>query len=110
MPTGAAPPPHPPPSAPALPFSTTAQRRRSACTRPHARQIKADRMLGLSSCQILGVAIHDVTLDGALAAVDEFIASGRPHQVVTVNMDFLRLAQRDQRFCDALNQADLAVP
>jgi N-acetylglucosaminyldiphosphoundecaprenol N-acetyl-beta-D-mannosaminyltransferase len=64
----------------------------------------------LQSCRILDVAVHNVTLHGALAVVEEFIASGRPHQVVTVNMDFLRLAQRDGQFRSALNGADLAVP
>jgi N-acetylglucosaminyldiphosphoundecaprenol N-acetyl-beta-D-mannosaminyltransferase len=61
-------------------------------------------------CCILGVDVHSTTLAQALSAIEDYVASGRPHQVVTVNMDFLRIAQKDESFRAALNGADLAVP
>src|SRR5579884_1816096 len=58
---------------------------------------------------VAGVRLHPVSTDEAIAAIDGFVRSGLPRQVVTVNLDFLRIAQRDQRFRKVLNSADLAV-
>lgn len=63
----------------------------------------------LQSCRILDVAIHRVTLAQTLSFMDEFIGSRRPHQIVTVNSDFLRLAGADPVFREVLNSASLAV-
>ena len=60
-------------------------------------------------CDVGGVRLHRVSLTDAITALDRFIDSGRPHQVVTVNLDFLRLAHRDAQFRQVLNSADLAV-
>lgn len=62
------------------------------------------------SCQILNVRVHRVTLAAVCAQMEAFIRSGRPHQIVTVNMDFIRLAREDPAFCAAVNGADLVVP
>ncbi len=59
--------------------------------------------------RVLGVAIDRVTRSEALARLDEFVREGRPRQVATVNLDFLRLAQRDTGFFAALAGADLVV-
>ena len=45
----------------------------------------------------------------ASAALNDFLHDGRSHQVVTVNVDFARLAQADVDFRAILNRADLAV-
>lgn len=60
--------------------------------------------------RILGVNVHRVTVAETLARVDEFVRSRHPHQIVTINMDFIRLAQRDHEFRSVLNQVHLAVP
>lgn len=64
----------------------------------------------LDSCRILDVAIHRVTLAQSIDLIDRFIDSHRPHQIVTVNSDFLRLAGADPDFRAVLNSAALAVP
>ncbi len=59
---------------------------------------------------ILGVGIHDVTEEEAVALVERFIQEGGPHQVVTVNPEFVMEARRNTAFRRVLNEADLAVP
>jgi len=45
----------------------------------------------------------------ALSRIEGFISEGRPHRVVTVNLEYLRHSRRDEHFRDAVNSADLAV-
>jgi N-acetylglucosaminyldiphosphoundecaprenol N-acetyl-beta-D-mannosaminyltransferase len=59
---------------------------------------------------ILGVKVHALTTDLTLALVEVFIASGRPHQLVTVNPEFVIAAQHDAEFQRILNAAALALP
>jgi N-acetylglucosaminyldiphosphoundecaprenol N-acetyl-beta-D-mannosaminyltransferase len=70
----------------------------SEITRMHRRRV-----------EVGGVALHQVDLCGALEMVEGFVASGMPHQVVTVNLDFVSIASRDAAFRSLLNAADLAV-
>jgi len=44
-----------------------------------------------------------------VARLDQFVESRKPHQVVTVNLDFVRIARSDLAFRVAVNRADLAV-
>lgn len=59
---------------------------------------------------ILGVGIHDVTEEEAVGWVERFIQESGPHQVVTVNPEFVIEARRNAAFRRVLNEADLAVP
>jgi len=59
--------------------------------------------------QLAGVLVDRVDENGAFAALQRFLADGKSHQVVTVNADFLRLAQMDAAYRALLNRADLAV-
>jgi N-acetylglucosaminyldiphosphoundecaprenol N-acetyl-beta-D-mannosaminyltransferase len=59
---------------------------------------------------ILGVAIDDVLMDEAIAAVARFIDEGGPHQIVTVNPEFVMEARRNRAFRRVLAAADLATP
>lgn len=63
----------------------------------------------LKECRILSVGIDRVTLPEAAARLEALVTAGGSHQVVTVNLDFLRLAQRDAEFRRVLNAAALAV-
>jgi N-acetylglucosaminyldiphosphoundecaprenol N-acetyl-beta-D-mannosaminyltransferase len=56
-----------------------------------------------------GVLIDRVDVGGAMERLREFLVSGKTHQVVTVNLDFLSIAQRNPEFRATINQADLAV-
>ncbi len=58
----------------------------------------------------LGVRADDVTWDETLARIEGFIAEGRPHQIVTVNPEFVMAARRDLGFCTIINHAALAIP
>lgn len=60
--------------------------------------------------QILGVRVDDVTEAEALGLIEAFIRAGRPHQVVTVNPEFVVMAQRDAPFRGIVNGSDLALP
>lgn len=59
---------------------------------------------------ILGVPVHHVDYDEALALMERFIDSGRPHQVATVNPEFIMRACRDAEFLRILRQAALCLP
>ncbi len=56
-----------------------------------------------------GILLDQIDLAGAADRIATFARSGQPHQVVTVNLDFLSIADRDADFEATLNQADLAV-
>jgi N-acetylglucosaminyldiphosphoundecaprenol N-acetyl-beta-D-mannosaminyltransferase len=64
----------------------------------------------LPTITILGVPVHVLTYDGALARIGHMIASRQPHQIVTVNPEFLVLARREPAFRAVLSRADLALP
>lgn len=63
----------------------------------------------MESIDILGVRVDDATYDDLLAAVDRFVASGRPHQVVTLNPEMLVAAHDDPAFRSGLARSDLNV-
>lgn len=56
-----------------------------------------------------GVLLDRVDRPEAIDRISGFLESGTPHQIVTVNLDFLAIAQTNPRFRDTLNLADLAV-
>jgi N-acetylglucosaminyldiphosphoundecaprenol N-acetyl-beta-D-mannosaminyltransferase len=58
---------------------------------------------------LLGTMIDCVDASQALSQIDSFVRSGRFHQVVTVNVDFLRLASKDKGFQKLVNNADLVL-
>jgi N-acetylglucosaminyldiphosphoundecaprenol N-acetyl-beta-D-mannosaminyltransferase len=63
---------------------------------------------------VLGVPVEDVTLEDAVERCSELVevgrATGRTHQVATVNVDFLLGAKRDPAVLEILQRADLAIP
>lgn len=61
------------------------------------------------SVSILGVRVDALTWEAFEARAAAFVSSGRPHQVVTVNPEFVMAAQRDPAFSRALAAADLAL-
>ncbi|MEJ5197832.1 MAG: WecB/TagA/CpsF family glycosyltransferase [Anaerolineae bacterium] len=62
-----------------------------------------------SPVRILGVRVDAITYAELLERIGEFIASGAPHQIATVNPEFVMEAQRNERFRAVLEQADLCV-
>jgi len=59
---------------------------------------------------LLDTWIDKIDCTGALARIEAFVRSRQPHQLVTVNVDFLRLASSDAAFRTLINSADLVVP
>ena len=59
---------------------------------------------------ILNVKVHALTGTHTLALIEAFIASGQPHQLVTVNPEFVVEAQHNQEFRHIINNATLALP
>ena len=59
---------------------------------------------------ILGVPIDDVTEDEAIARISAWIAEGGPHQVCTVNPEFVMAARTSAAFRRVLLHADLNTP
>src|SRR5438270_7450219 len=59
---------------------------------------------------LLGTLIDKVSFDEASSRIDQFVRSGVPQQVVTVNLDFLRLCSRDRSFQEIINGSAMVVP
>jgi exopolysaccharide biosynthesis WecB/TagA/CpsF family protein len=68
-----------------------------------ARAVHGDRVA------LAGVHVDRVSRVEAARLLAGFLASGRLHQVVTVNLDFLRIARANESFRATVNGADLAV-
>lgn len=62
------------------------------------------------SVRVLGVRVDRVTTEQALHMMERFIAERRPHQVVTLNPEFVIKAQHNAEFRVTLEEADLALP
>lgn len=62
---------------------------------------------------VLGVPIDNLTMDEALARCDEFVAAGRAtgrtHQIATVNADFVVNSLHDPELRRILQEADMAT-
>jgi len=58
---------------------------------------------------LFGVHIDSLDRAAARDRIIAFIESGASHQIVTVNLDFLYLAERNAEFRTTINEADLAV-
>jgi N-acetylglucosaminyldiphosphoundecaprenol N-acetyl-beta-D-mannosaminyltransferase len=57
----------------------------------------------------MGVSIDRVTTPDVLRRIERYVSDRRPRRIVTVNLDYLRLARRDPVFRETLRDADLAV-
>ncbi len=60
------------------------------------------------TANILGVRLHAVSTTDVLSQIERFIANGNPHQICTVNPEFVVAAQRDLVFRQIINRAALA--
>ena len=67
-------------------------------------------MRDLDHVCVLGVKIHRVDMDGTLALIREFIASDKPHIIVTADASSVMRAQSDTEFQYLVNAADLITP
>ncbi len=63
----------------------------------------------MDSIELLGVRVDDASYDDLLSHVDDFVASGQPHQIVTLNPEMLIAAHENSAFRKLLNGSDLNV-
>lgn len=63
----------------------------------------------LPTANILNVQVHSVTQAQALNRIEQFIQTGYPHQIVTVNPEFVVAAQTDAVFQRIINRAALSI-
>jgi N-acetylglucosaminyldiphosphoundecaprenol N-acetyl-beta-D-mannosaminyltransferase len=59
--------------------------------------------------ELLGAPIDRLNQEQAVMAIETFVRDGAPRQVATVNLEFLRIARRNEAFADTLRQADMAL-
>ena len=62
-----------------------------------------------ASVSIAGLRVDALTYDALLEAIAGFVAEGRPHQIATLNPEFVILARRDPVFRHVLEAADLCM-
>lgn len=63
-----------------------------------------------SSLVVLGCRVDRVDTNAALARIEQFLAAGKPAQVVTLGAEMANLAHDDARYRAVVNAADLVVP
>lgn len=68
-----------------------------------------DTRTELPTREVLGVSVHPLPMPAVLRTLDQFIIDKRPHQVVTVNAEFVVRARRDPAFRRVLAASDLAT-
>jgi len=64
----------------------------------------------MRSLNILGVKVSCVNFQQAMSQIERFIRSQKPHQVITLNPEFVITAQKDKEFKEIINKGDLVVP
>jgi N-acetylglucosaminyldiphosphoundecaprenol N-acetyl-beta-D-mannosaminyltransferase len=60
--------------------------------------------------RLLDAPVDPLTMDEALARIEEYIASGRPHHIVTADASGLMRAQDDPELLSIIQRADLVTP
>lgn len=58
---------------------------------------------------ILGVGIDCIDSEEALTQIENFIANGNPHQVVTANAEIIYQASRNEKMRNVINQAQMVT-
>lgn len=60
--------------------------------------------------KILNIKVDNITYKETISKIEDFIKSKKPHQICTVNPEFIMAAQKNKAFMSILNNADLCVP
>ena len=63
----------------------------------------------MSKVSVLGIKIDRCDFNQSIQTIDNFVKSKKPHNIVTINPEFIMTARADKEFKEALNNADLAV-
>ena len=63
-----------------------------------------------SNVTVLDIPIAAITMEEAVAAVEDFITAKKPHLIATANAEMIMMAQQDSELASILKQAGLVVP
>lgn len=75
-----------------------------------AKLVQDDMEKGCNKEKVLGVGVVSTSVSGVLEKIDGFVTkTGKMKLIVTVNSEFVMLAQEDAEFKKILNGADLAI-
>jgi N-acetylglucosaminyldiphosphoundecaprenol N-acetyl-beta-D-mannosaminyltransferase len=69
-----------------------------------------ETLKAISTVNILGVGIHNVSMQETLDLLQDMILSGEPHHVSPVNPEMVMTARADETFRDVLSRVSLALP
>lgn len=64
----------------------------------------------MNKIEILGVPISNITMDGAVEKVSEFMKSDTLHPIYTPNPEIVMMAKDNKAFLEVIQKADLVVP
>lgn len=64
----------------------------------------------LNTIEILGVKIHNITLQQALESIDSFVKSKKSNLIVTLGTEMVMESQKDSIFRRLINSASLVLP
>lgn len=64
----------------------------------------------MQQIEILGIKINNLSFNQAVRMINNFVLLRKPHQICTINPEFIMVAQEDEEFKKILNEADLNVP
>lgn len=79
-------------------------------TQDRQNEYRGDQADAIPSISLLGVKVHNLDMATTLAAIRGFIASGKPHIIVTADASGIARAQTDEDFRNLINEADLVTP
>ena len=60
--------------------------------------------------EILGCNVDKIDMDETLQKIGDFIQSGNPHHIITLNAEIIYKAQSDPKLKTIINEADLVTP
>lgn len=64
----------------------------------------------MNALNLCGVRVDSISREHALKKIRGFLKDNCQHYLVTVNPEFIVLAQKDKEFREILNQADISLP
>ena len=69
-----------------------------------------DIMPVMDSVRLLGMKVHRLSMGEALENIEQYIADGKPHHVVTADASMVVQARRDPELAEIVQNADLVTP
>lgn len=64
----------------------------------------------MNSIKILNTRVDNISYNQTIAEIEKFILSKKPHQICTVNPEYIMAAQEDSELQNIINHASLNVP